>query len=155
MNSGSARRCAVLVAAFALAGCARSTSTAPEASPPRVVAITTLDTFRFDPDRLEVRKGERVRFEISNPGAQPHEFFLAAEDVQKEHGEEMKAAGGSPMPSMDGHGMDMDESMASLYLEPGKTMEVTVTFEDASDVQFACHVPGHYEAGMVGTVEVT
>jgi len=38
----------------------------------------------------------------------------------------------------------------SILLEPGKTGEVIWKFSNASKIEFACNVPGHYDAGMMG-----
>jgi uncharacterized cupredoxin-like copper-binding protein len=38
----------------------------------------------------------------------------------------------------------------SILLEPGKTGELIWKFSNPSKIEFACNVPGHYEAGMVG-----
>jgi uncharacterized cupredoxin-like copper-binding protein len=37
---------------------------------------------------------------------------------------------------------------------PGTNAEMTWTFEEAGMYQFACHIEGHYEAGMVVEFEV-
>lgn len=39
--------------------------------------------------------------------------------------------------------------------QPGETQEVTVTFDRAGTILYGCHVPGHYAAGMVGTLDLT
>jgi uncharacterized cupredoxin-like copper-binding protein len=41
-----------------------------------------------------------------------------------------------------------------VTLEPGETAEVIATFDEAGDLMIGCHVPGHWEAGMRGTVVV-
>ncbi len=46
-----------------------------------------------------------------------------------------------------GHGMH-DEPNSAL-LVPGKTAELIWAFPDRGDIEFACNVPGHYDAGMV------
>lgn len=53
-----------------------------------------------------------------------------------------------------GHGTHNDPN--SVLLEPGKTGEVVWTFPHKADVtlQFACNVPGHREAGMVGDFQM-
>ena len=38
----------------------------------------------------------------------------------------------------------------SVLVEPGKTAELTWTFSKAGALEFACNLPGHYQAGMVG-----
>jgi len=42
----------------------------------------------------------------------------------------------------------------SVLVEPGKTAELTWTFTKASGLEFACNIPGHYQAGMVGKLNV-
>ena len=51
---------------------------------------------------------------------------------------------------MHGHTM----AMAALTLAPGETKEATITFDDAGTLEYACHVAGHYEGGMIGTLNV-
>src|SRR3546814_11410263 len=52
---------------------------------------------------------------------------------------------------MSGHSMTHDDPN-SVLVEPGKTKEIVWTFPQAADLEFECHVPGHYEAGMVGHI---
>jgi uncharacterized cupredoxin-like copper-binding protein len=54
----------------------------------------------------------------------------------------------------EGMGNHMD-AMASLMLEPGETAETVVTFEAAGELLYACHVEGHYDGGMVGTITIS
>src|SRR5262249_11351566 len=44
----------------------------------------------FDPARLEVRRGEQIRFAIQNDGSGPHEFVLATAAENRKHADEMK-----------------------------------------------------------------
>jgi uncharacterized cupredoxin-like copper-binding protein len=41
----------------------------------------------------------------------------------------------------------------SVLLEPGKSAEVIWRFAKAGELEFACNVPGHYDAGMVGMIQ--
>ncbi|MNC74234.1 Copper binding protein, plastocyanin/azurin family [compost metagenome] len=43
----------------------------------------------------------------------------------------------------------------SVLVEPGKTAELTWTFSKATRLEFACNVPGHYQAGMKGDLTVS
>jgi uncharacterized cupredoxin-like copper-binding protein len=52
------------------------------------------------------------------------------------------------------HGAMKHDAPNSVLVEPGKTAELTWTFTKVSDLQFACNIPGHYQAGMVGKVEI-
>jgi len=111
----------------------------------RVVEVTQLDEMRFDPPSIEVQAGETIRFEVTNAGQAPHEFVLGDAAFQADHEEEMAAMGGTPM---------MDEPNA-IAVEPGETGTVVWTFTEGGTLEYACHVPGHYPAGMAGEITVT
>lgn len=114
---------------------------------PRTIEISALDELAFDPAQVGVEPGETVRFVVTNAGEALHEFVLGPEHVQMAHQE------ASEMGEEHG-GMHVEGQLAALELPPGETREVEVTFEEAGDVIFGCHEPGHYEGGMVGTVRV-
>ena len=42
----------------------------------------------------------------------------------------------------------------SLTVDPGKTGNFVWKFDKIGKVDFACMIPGHSEAGMVGTIQV-
>ncbi len=46
----------------------------------------------------------------------------------------------------------MHDDANSVLLEPGQTARVTWTFGEKSEPGFACNVPGHRAAGMVGDI---
>ena len=51
---------------------------------------------------------------------------------------------------------DMEHADAnSIRLAPGKTGEIVWTFSNAGDYVFACLIPGHYESGMKGNIQVS
>lgn len=117
-----------------------------EAAPkggPQVIEVGALDTLAYDPAAIEVTAGETVRFVVTNEGETEHEFVLGDEEAQAIAEEEMSEV-------MHGH----SAAMAALTLAPGETKEATVTFEDAGPLEYACHVAGHYEGGMTGTLSV-
>lgn len=109
----------------------------------RTVEVKALDSLRFEPASVSVRSGEKVRFVITNAGKIAHEFVLGDEEMQMAHENQAGA--------MD-HGMV--EAMAAVKLAAGETEEVRVTFDEAGEVLYGCHEPGHYEGGMIGTVAV-
>jgi uncharacterized cupredoxin-like copper-binding protein len=39
-----------------------------------------------------------------------------------------------------------------VLLEPGKSKEIVWKFTGKGDIEFACNVRGHYQAGMYGDV---
>ena len=50
-------------------------------------------------------------------------------------------------------GMEHSEPYMA-HVAPGKTGEITWTFNRPGDFDFACLIAGHYQAGMVGKVKV-
>jgi uncharacterized cupredoxin-like copper-binding protein len=110
----------------------------------RTIAVQLSDNMRFTPDRIEVRQGETIRFVLTNAGQVMHEYVLGTKPVLEEHAALMKR-----FPNM-----EHDEPYMA-HVAPGKTGEIIWTFNRAGDFDFACLLPGHYEAGMVGTLTVT
>ena len=42
----------------------------------------------------------------------------------------------------------------SVIVQPGETEELKFTFSTAGEWLAGCHLPGHYPAGMVATINV-
>ncbi|CAN5685743.1 plastocyanin/azurin family copper-binding protein [soil metagenome] len=114
----------------------------------RVVAVTASDDLAFDPAQIEVTKGETIEFDVSNPGTVGHEFVIGDDEFQAAHEDEMAGMGG------DGGMLPPDEVYA-ISVAPDETRSIAWTFSMDGVVKYGCHVPGHYEAGMVGAVTVT
>ena len=109
----------------------------------RTIAIDMSDTMRFTPSAIQVRRGETIRFVVTNSGQLKHEFNLGTEADLKAHYAQMLK-----FPEM-----EHDEPNL-VSLAPGKTGEVIWQFTKSGTVHFACLHAGHYEAGMKGTVAV-
>ena len=109
----------------------------------RTITIDMTDAMRFTPSAVKVRRGETIRFVVTNSGKLKHEFNLGTEADLKAHYAQMLK-----FPEM-----EHDEPNL-VSLAPGKTGEVIWQFTKAGTVHFACLHPGHYEAGMKGTVAV-
>jgi uncharacterized cupredoxin-like copper-binding protein len=97
----------------------------------------------FVPDRIEIRKGEQVRFVLRNAGELEHEFVLATEAENLKHAEEMKK---NPE-------MEHDDPNAKR-LKPNGTGDIVWRFTKRGEFEFACLIPGHREAGMIGKIVV-
>jgi len=110
----------------------------------RTVEIGAYDTMRFNHSHFTVKRGETVRIMLRNVGQLPHEMVLGDEKSLREHAEFMRK-----FPEME-HGDPNQVSVA-----PGKTGELVWQFTKAGTVHFACLHPGHYEAGMQGSITVT
>ncbi len=73
--------------------------------------------------------------------------------MMAEHGM-LTATGIDPsMAGMDHGAMAMThEGPNTVLVAPGKTAELTWRFVEPAELEFACNLPGHYEAGMAGPV---
>ncbi len=109
----------------------------------RTIEIRMTDDMRFTPDSIEVRQGETIRFIHKNNGAAMHEFVLGTKAELDEHAALMKKF----------PGMEHDEPYMA-HVAPGKQGEIVWTFNRHGEFDFACLLPGHYEAGMVGKIRV-
>jgi uncharacterized cupredoxin-like copper-binding protein len=109
----------------------------------RSISIDANDT-GFSLDRIDVRAGETVRFVVTNTGKIDHEFSIATHAEHLEHRAMMAA-----MPNMKHHDADV------ITMKPGQTKDLIWKFGNASQLEFACDIPGHAEAGMTGTVAVS
>lgn len=98
---------------------------------------------KFAPATLTAKVGETIQFKITNSGKLDHEFMIGDVREQVEHDKEMAS-----MP-----GMAMDDPNG-VSVAPGKTATLIWTFTKAGQLQYGCHVPGHYQAGMVGQLTV-
>jgi uncharacterized cupredoxin-like copper-binding protein len=112
---------------------------------PRAVEIDMLDTFAFEPSAITVQAGETVRFVVHNTGVHPHDFTVGDEMDQMHHAEEMAQG------MHGGHGANAN----AITVEAGQTGELLFTFPAApAEWLIGCHIPGHYAAGMKGTLSV-
>jgi uncharacterized cupredoxin-like copper-binding protein len=118
-----------------------------EASKPaRTVEVTASDEggrMAFTPARLDVAKGEQVRFNIRNAGALPHEFFIGTKAANVEHAKMM-----AEMPDM------KHDDPNAVTIPAGQSASVVWRFTKAGAFEFACLISGHYESGMHGVVNV-
>lgn len=116
------------------------------AKPARIVQVVMREAdgrMLYLPDRVTVRKGEQVRFQLRNNGAIDHEFVIGTVEENRRH---MKAMEAHP-------DMEHDDPNARR-LKPKATGEIVWQFTRAGTFEFACLIPGHYQAGMVGTIVV-
>lgn len=137
---------------------------ASEAS--RTIEVTMGDNY-FEPAKIPVMAGETVRFVVRNEGEFVHEFNIGSPAMHAAHQKEMimMVEHGAlqadkinhDMMKMDmGGGKTMEHhDPNAVLLEPGRSGEVIWKFAKFTDLEFACNVPGHYEAGMIGHIEVT
>lgn len=109
----------------------------------RTIAIDMSDAMRFSPSSIRVRNGETVRLRVTNKGATQHEMVLGTMEDLRRHAEMMRKF------------PDMEHAEAFIaHVAPGETGEIVWKFNRPGQFHFACLVPGHLEAGMIGRVVV-
>jgi len=131
---------------------------APAGKATRTVEVVLKD-IAFEPKSLEVKAGETVRFVLINEGKLPHEFNLGDKAMHAEHQKEMLAMQGKLFTAgMNHEGMDHGQMNHgggnTVLVQPGQRAELTWTFRKSAPIEFACNVPGHYQAGMVGPLTI-
>jgi len=110
----------------------------------RTVTVTLSDDMRFTPANWQATSGETVRIQLVNAGKVRHEFIIGTEAELQAHAEDMKKSNSS----------HNHHASNALSLAAGAKGELVWTFTDAGVLHIACFEPGHYEAGMRGTISV-
>ena len=109
----------------------------------RTIEIRMTDNMRFAPMEIQVKLGETVRLVAVNAGKVLHEIVIGTPQELKAHAEMMKKH----------PGMEHDEPYMA-HVDPGKKGDIVWTFNRAGSFEFACLIPGHFEAGMIGRITV-
>lgn len=110
----------------------------------RTIEIDMDDNMRFTPSKIEAKQGETIRFFIKNSGQLPHEMVIGTLDALLAHAEEMRQMS---------HAAPHNEPNM-ITLEAGQRGGLIWHFDQAGTVDFACLIPGHFEAGMAGIIQV-
>ena len=108
------------------------------AAHPRMVVIRMDDHLEFVPSEVAVTPGETILFVLPNVGSTlTHEFQVGPADRVA-----LDQADGQIVVEAD-------------KIEPLHVDYLTYTFGGVGPYAFACHEPGHYEAGMKGVIDLT
>ncbi len=110
--------------------------------PARTIEIT-MSEMAFSPSRIEVKRGEQIRFIVRNAGTEDHEFLIATTEDNLKHAEVMKKN-----PKME------HDDPNGVRLAPKKTAEILWKFTKAGTFEYACLIPDHRDYGMTGRVTV-
>jgi uncharacterized cupredoxin-like copper-binding protein len=114
--------------------------------PSRTVKVIMAESGKrmvFEPATIEVRRGEQIRFVLTNEGGRDHEFMLATKADNRKHAAVMKKH-----PDME-HG-----DPNAKRLSPLDSGDLIWKFTQRGEFEYACLIPGHYEAGMHGKIMV-
>ncbi|HEY4666269.1 MAG TPA: cupredoxin domain-containing protein [Anaerolineales bacterium] len=107
--------------------------------------------FRFEPASMEVMAGQQVTVRMDNQGTLEHDFVIQEIPVEKTAAESEPEVGATA-----GHTMDDMEIEPAVHMGAMAGLSSSVTFVPTKPgtYEYFCAVPGHKEAGMVGTLIV-
>ena len=131
----------------------------------RIIKVVMYDN-RYEPNLFKIKAGETIKFEIENAGDLVHEFNIANKMMHLKHQPEMEKMVENEIllaDSIDKKKMEqmskIDKTMAhshnnSILLEPKQKGNIIWKFDNAINIEVACNVPGHYQAGMIAKVNI-
>jgi len=131
----------------------------------RIIKVIMYDN-RYEPNLFKIKAGETIKFEIENAGDLVHEFNIANKMMHLKHQPEMEKMVENEIllaDSIDKKKMEqmskIDKTMAhshnnSILLEPKQKGNIIWKFDNAVNIEIACNVPGHYQAGMIAKVNI-
>lgn len=108
----------------------------------------TMNTMSFEPKNITVMRGETIRFVVTNKSVLEHDFTIGDEKTQTAHRAEMAKA------MEQGGSMEHGDDPNAMTVKAGQTRQLIWKFSRVGTLQFDCNVPGHYKAGMAGTIDV-
>ena len=114
--------------------------------PFRVIEMVAKETDKgmaYEPARIVVVQGEQIKFIIKNIGELDHEFMLETFEANAKHAIAMQK---NPE-------MEHDDPNGKRVVSKAQS-ELIWRFSKLGTYEYACLIPGHYEAGMKGVVEV-
>ena len=131
----------------------------------RVIKVIMYDNY-YEPSSFQINAGETIKFEVENAGELVHEFNIANKMMHIKHQPEMEKMVENEILFADSIDKDkmkkmakMDKSMGhshsnSVLLEPKQKGDIIWKFDNAVNIEVACNVPGHYQAGMIAKVTI-
>jgi uncharacterized cupredoxin-like copper-binding protein len=94
----------------------------------------------FTPELVTATAGQPVTIELRNDDPIAHEWIVGDEEVHAKH--------------RTGTETVHDQVPTEVSVPPLTTKWTTVTFDQPGDYLYICHLPGHEQYGMVGTLRV-
>lgn len=110
------------------------------------ITVSIQDEFSFEPDTITVAPGESIDITLENTGSVEHSLNILKADAELEH----------VLEEEDEEHLHEELLFDIHEVASGESATATFTAPDAAgEYTFACLVPGHADAGMVGTLQVT
>lgn len=97
----------------------------------------------FEPNAIHVEHGSVVGFIVKNDGELDHELFLGSFDEVAKHQQWIR-----------NHPDTAHDNSNVIAITSGETAELVWEFSVITNLEFACLIPGHREAGMWGVIVV-
>jgi uncharacterized cupredoxin-like copper-binding protein len=148
MSNPILRTVLLLAAVGLLSACSPATPKAGTTASPRTVELTMTDQMTFEPARIDVRRGETIRFVVRNASNVAHEAYVGTEEEQRLHATVHSGLGAGDQTTTTHLGY-------GVHVPAFGNGELVVTFDKAYEYVIGCHYPGHYAAGMRAIVAVT
>ena len=126
----------------------------------RTVTIKMYDNY-FEPNQINIKKDETIKFIVLNVGELVHEFNIATKEMHIKHQPEMMMMVENEIILSDKVDKEKMKQMAkknpamahshsnSVLLSPGEKGELVWKFNNKAKLEAACNVPGHYDVGMI------
>jgi uncharacterized cupredoxin-like copper-binding protein len=108
-------------------------------SGPQTIVLTAHHS-RFSRSALRVRPNATVRFVVHNTDPIEHELIVGDHATQLRHEVGTDA---------------LHQGAGAVSVAPGATAETIYTFPASGQLQFGCHLPGHWAYGMRGTIAIS
>ena len=129
----------------------------------KVIKVNMYDNY-YEPNKFKIKKNQTIKFIVYNHGEFIHEFNIATKEMHLKHQPEMMKMVENEILLADkidrvkmkkiakkDHSMSHSHAN-SVLLEPNDRAEIIWKFNTDSDLEAACNVPGHYEAGMIAKI---
>jgi uncharacterized cupredoxin-like copper-binding protein len=102
----------------------------------------TANELNFFPDRIQLVAGKKYKLLLANPSPQKH-YFTARE-----------FASSSWTQKVDAGNVEIKGAIQELELRPNTTVAWVLVPMKSGSYQLRCTIPGHTEAGMIGTIAI-
>ena len=148
MRAFDSRATLLLAAVLLLSACSTGASRTGTEASPRQIDLVMTDQMTFDPARIEVRRGETIRFVVRNASNEEHEAYIGTEEEQRLHATVHAAVSSEEQTKTTHMGY-------AVHVPAFGNGEMVAKFDEDLEYVIGCHYPGHYEAGMRAVIEVS
>lgn len=114
------------------------------AKPYKVVHVLLSDDMKITfKKEVNIEPNDVVQFVVMNTGKIDHEFSIGSAAEQLKHREMMRQMGNHK-----------HDGGSTVTVAPGKAKQLLWHFHGDNNVEFACNIPGHAEAGMIKKIQL-